>query len=424
MTNLSYTQQLLNTLQDESLWRAVYDRIELKDRIPNEELRKLNDIILTNDYKKYAEDLVYSRHQWSTPEKLLLAKAGTTKKRVVYMYNQLDRFLLGALFKAFNIVFNDKFAPNCFSYRKGMSTVSAIEYIAQNKDHAELYGLKLDISAYFNSIDKQHLLKCIYELFPNQEQEPILQTMLDLFDNEDITYKGRPQQEYKAMIPGCALGSFFANYCLRELDHHFHDNKVIYARYSDDIIILDESPELIEEHLTYIKTKLVEYGLTINEKKYVHFQPNEPVEYLGLALTPQGIDIGKHAKKKLKKTIHRWVKAARKEIELGNTSFERVAPKVVNRLNWKLYKSYIKDPRKFGWAYYIFRYLTLTDSLLEIDYYLRDQLRYLKTGKHNKANVKAIDDEGFRQLGVLSLFEMFHLFRTDFDYYCEIIDLV
>lgn len=338
------------------------------------------------------------------------------------MYSGLDRYVIGVIYRATSAIYEDAVADNCFSYRRKVCTCDAIHYIKDVKLSNELYGVKLDISAYFNSINKEHLVKCLNEVYGVGTN--IRKTMDGLFLNDAILYKGIPYQEYKALIPGCALGSFFANYCLKDIDNHFKELGVTYARYSDDIILFAESREVLDQYLSFIKEKIYSYGLKINESKYVYFEPEDTVDYLGLAMYEDGIDISRHAKDKLKKTIKRWVKAGRKEIEMNGADFNKVARGIVNRINWKLYKCYILDKSKFGWGYYAFRYITKMDSLTDIDFYLRDRLRYLKTGKNNKANIRALNDDDFMDLNVLSLYDMYKLFHTDFDYYCEVISLI
>lgn len=415
--NLDHLKQVL---QDPQYWEKTLDRMKNKKHpLPQDIIEESESMLFTQSYKLILDEVFNNTYQWSTPEKVQLAKVGTTKKRTVYLYSPIDRFILGSLYRGMNEYFQNLFYPNCFSYRPNVTTKSAIMYISRMKEKRGLYGLKMDIQAYFNSVNKEHLIKCLDELFP--KSTPLRESMNKIFLDDTVLFNGVPTQEYKSLIPGSALGSFFANYCLRDLDKYFYENDIIYARYSDDIIILDESPERINEHLEFINQHLNHYGLKINPSKYVHFNPEDEVDYLGLTLSDRGIDISPHAKKKLKRTIKRWVKKARKEIELGNTTFNKVAYRLVDRFNWKVYKSYIEDETKFGWAFYVFRYITITDSIQEIDYYLRDQLRYLKTGKHNKANVKALQDEDFRDLGVLSLYEMYNLFKLDLDYYKEAI---
>ena len=416
------SNKVYQELIKDSVWDKTYEKMMAREKGAFSNAFDLLVLKSSDDRYTKAQQICDGSYEWSIPEKVMLAKSGTTKKRTVYLYSETDRFLLGVLYRTLNNAYGHLIAPNCFSYRSGVSTRTAITYIDNKKKTTNMYGLKLDISAYFNSVSREHLNNCLTELFG--VDTGIRKTMDKLFANDDITYKGVNGQEYKALIPGCALGSFFADYCLKSIDEYFLDKQVIYARYSDDIILLDESREVINEHLDYIKARLSEYGLSINEKKYVHFNPDESVEYLGLALSNDGVDISEHAKKKLKKTIKRWVKAGRKDIEMNHKDFEKVARNIVNRLNWKLYKSYILDERKFGWAYYAFRYITVLDSMTEIDFYLRDRLRYLKTGKNNKMNVKALNDEDFRKLGVLSLYDMYQLFHEDFDYYCEVAYLI
>jgi hypothetical protein len=50
-----------------------------------------------------------------------------------------------------------------------------------------------------------------------------------------------------------------------------------------------------------------------------------------------------------------------------------------------------------------------------------DTLRAMKTGKHNKKNINAISEEEFRDLNWVSILEMYELFKSDFDYYCDVV---
>lgn len=415
-------EALIEELHNQEHWDRSYDRLFNKGTIDPEVMSQLYFIKVSNEKLDYIHQLCNGTFEWKPPEKVLLAKSGTTKKRVVYMYSPLERFLLGVLYRALSALVQPYLAPNCFSYQRKVTTSTAISYIKKVKQSEPMYGVKLDISAYFNSVSKPYLERTLVELFGRGT--PLYQTMAKLYLDDTITYKGQTIQEYKSLIPGCAMGSFFANYCLKDMDWMFYHQNKVYARYSDDIILFDYTKEALNESLAYIKEQLALRGLTINDSKYVYFDPDDPVEYLGLKLTPTGVDISDHSKKKLKATFKRWCKAARKEMELKGKSFDYVAKRLVNRWNWKIFKSYVEDPQKFGWGYYAFRYITTPESLIELDFYIRDRLRALKTGKNNKANVKALSDEDFQRLGVLSLYEMYRLFHEDFDYYLEVAYLV
>ena len=111
------------------------------------------------------------------------------------------------------------------------------------------------------------------------------------------------------------------------------------------------------------------------------------------------------------------------EIERDGVPFYLVAKRIVRQLNNKNFFCAINHDSTFGWAMYSFPKITTIQSLKEIDFYTKDTLRAMKTGKHNKANFKAISEEEFKQLGLLSLVEMYKLYRQDYDYFMEVIEV-
>ena len=406
-------------LRDE-FWETTYNKIIQKKGLSDADtdfLWKLKEV--------YRDDIVAELltgiYKWSIPEKKELAKAGTNKKRVVYVYSLKDRFIIGVMYRAFSYYYRDRFSSNCFSYKIGVSTNDAIKFIRDNKNEDLKYGVKVDINSYFNSVSRERVIEMINELFNNGLKNTIENLML----NDRILWNGNEVSEWKSLIPGCALGSFFANYCLRHLDEYFEGRDAIYARYSDDIIVLARDKGELEEYLEIIKEHINKYELTINPSKYTWFEPGDDVEYLGLKLCGNGdIDISDHAKQKIKRQIHRWCRKGRMEIERENIPFEKVAKKIIRQLNNKNMFCIIGNESTFGWCHYAFRYITTIQSLIEIDFYTRDTIRAMKTGKHNKANVKAISDEEFKSLGWISLVDMYKLYKYDFDYYIEIVELM
>lgn len=406
---------------DDKFWEDTRVKMTLKHNFTKEEQ---NDLLKYQTVYKQEiiEQLFNGTYMWNLPEKRQIAKSETKKKRTVYIYPLKDRYVLGVMYRICSNFYADKMSDSCFSYKSNTNTSDAIRYIRDNKTDDKTYGVKVDIHAYFNSVSKDRVTEMINELF---EDEGFKKSIENFMLNDRVMYKGEEIDEYKALIPGCAFGSFFANYCLRELDKEFESRGKIYARYSDDIIVLESTKEEVQKDLDIILSYLNKYGLTMNPDKYTWFEPGDDVEYLGLKLRGDGkIDISDHAKKKIKKQIYRWCKKGRKNMEMNHVPFETVAKGVIRRLNYKNFKCYIENQSTFGWCHYAFRYITTIDSLREIDFYTRDTLRAMKTGKHNKANFKKMTDEEFKELGWVSLVDLYILFKSDFDYYCEIIELL
>jgi len=406
-------------LENNTYWEETYNKMILKQNLSQDDkdlLWKLKII-----YKdSIINELITGKYNWGIPRKTEIAKSGTNKKRVVYIYSLKDRFVLGVLYRATSAFYSDTINNRCFSYQKGKCTSNAIVYIRENRTDKLRYGVKVDIHAYFNSVSKETVINVINEVF----NEGLKISIENLMLNDTVLWKGKEIQEWKALIPGCAFSSFLANYCLRHCDEYFDNKNIVYARYSDDIIVLDETEDKLRQDLDIILSFLNKYGLTMNPDKYTWFKPGDSIEYLGLKLNDSGtIDISDHAKQKIKKQIHRWCKKGRIEIENEYKQFEVVARRIIRQLNNKNFFCAINHDSTFGWAMYSFSKITTIQSLREIDFYTKDTLRAMKTGKHNKANVKALSDEELHRLGLLSLVDMYLLYQQDYDYFMEVIEI-
>lgn len=375
-----------------------------------------------------------------------------------------DRFVLGVLYRVFSYCYNDELSAACFSYRKDIGTIDALHYIKEQRDktgnntqdNSEDYiGLKLDIHAYFNSVSREKLHQDVDELFDRQQSikgvgsevninrdiklQGIKTSIESMLFNDTVNYNGQLIQEYKSLVPGSPFGSFLANWVLRELDLCFIDKT--YARYSDDIIIIENSKNKIDKDLKIILKYIGDIGLTINPEKYQWFSCNDDIEFLGLKLCSNGdIDISDHAKHKIKKQIHRWTSKGRVEIEKQikendkNTSrldkkdieykeFRRVAIKILRRINNKNFFCAVGSSNQFGWGLYSYPKITTTKTLYELDMYTKECIRSMRTGKHNRSNINAVSDDELKSMGYLSLVQMFNLYRTDRDYFNEVLEI-
>lgn len=414
-------KSLEDMIRDPEYWNGTFDKLINKENISAENKYKLAKCY-TLYRDKIVDQLITGEYTWSIPRKVQIRKSETNRYRTVYIYDIEDRLILGVLYHVLSDYFKDRVSDLCYSYKKGCNTIKAISYIKDYKTDEYQYGVKVDIHAYFNNISENRLHQMLDELF--LESTGLKKSIEKVMYDNRCEYLGNIIPEYKGVIPGTPIASFFANYCLRECDYYFESKGSIYARYSDDIIILENSDEEVKADLSIIKRYLEDYGLKLNPSKYTYFRPGDDVVFLGLKLGTDGtIDMSDHSKEKVKKQIHRWCRKGRKEIELWHTDFMTMAKKINRRINTKNFKCYIKHENSFGWCHYMFRYITTDKSLKELDEYTKNTLRAMKTGKHNKANYKAITEEEFREMGWVSITQLYHLYKKDFEYYCEMIYL-
>lgn len=412
-------ERLKEQLLDKKYWEDTYNKMILKQGFSKEDKNLIWG--LKEIYRKdIVDELMSGEYIWSIPRKVEIAKSESRKKRAVYIYNTKDRYILGVLYRAVSEYYYNTLNKNCFSYKKKVGTSDAIRHIQENKNESLKFGVKVDIHSYFNSVSKERVIEMINELFYGGIKKTIENLML----TDRVIYKGKEITEFKSLIPGCAFGSFFANYCLLPCDKYFESENVIYARYSDDIIILTDTKEKLQNYLNIVLEYISNYGLTINPDKYTWFEPGDSVEFLGLKLCRDDkIDISDHAKQKIKKQIHRWCRKGRMEIERDYKNFYTVARRIIRKINNKNLFCAIDNETTFGWAMYAFSKITTIQSLVEIDNYTIDTLQAMKTGKHNKRNYGAISKDELRELGYLSLVDMYKLYKYDLDYYMEVVEI-
>lgn len=406
-----------NLLTNRGYWLDAKDTLVGKAKLTYTDIDSINKFIML-ELQDLLESVSNRTFKWSIPRKVAISKYGTEKKRVVYLFPLKERLLLGVLYRILSDYYKDKLSTNCYSYKKGVSTITAVQYIRENKADSKLYGVKLDISSYFNSVSRERTTEMIDEVFKGEQNSDVYYLIRSLYNISTVTWKESEIEEDMGLIPGTSVASFFANYCLHEIDDYFKETGVLYARYSDDILLFADSRENLDKYLDVISCRLRKYGLSINPRKYRYFEPDDTIDFLGLKFDDDAIDISMNSRNKLIGRIRHACKVGRKKVESGE-DVDKVVSSIIRAFNYRLYKCYIEDKSKYGWGYYAFRYITTNKTLLDIDFYMRDRLRYVFTGKNNKANIRKASNEKLKDLGYVSLVYMYSLFKIDFDLYCN-----
>lgn len=407
-------------LYEEKYWDKAVQTL-LKKNVKAEVYNEIKEVY--GNYKALVNDIYEGNFSWGIPKKILIPK-DNGKKRTVYMFGTKQRLLLGVMNRILCDVFSDKVSSVCYSYKTGVSTITAVRDIkskAYSSKNVYNIAMKMDISKYFNSVKADRVAEMLDTLFA-ESKGVIYELLKTLFSVNLVNDAGTICEEYLSIIPGTPVASFFANYCLYDLDEHFRTLGVPYARYCDDILLFGYDNNEIQGYISYINGILEESGLYINNDKFCEYWLNSAdVEFLGLRFGASEIDIAKTSLKKLKKKIKQQCKEARMRVwKYRNPALGEVQ-RVINWFNYTWYKCYIFDRTKFGWGYYAFRYITTDKSLRELDYYLRDMLRYIVTGKYNRANVKKLSNEKLNELGYVSLTYMYGIFRSDYAVYVDTI---
>lgn len=404
---------LANELKDNKYYLEVINEYVEKERSTSSSFRpeEIQKRLLTN----YGFDI---------PRLVRIPKSKGVDLRDIYVFNEDDSFALKVinkiLCKNLNHIIND----NVFSYRKGVRCFNAAEKIQEGLCSSNVVAAKVDISNFFLSINKDKIIKSINEIVEDSYGRELLNKVFDISSYE---YKGEICNQYLGIMPGSALSSFFANYILKDVDEEIEKMCHVYARYSDDILILSESNEELLRVIGNLKTMLIDYGLIIKDSKTKFYKKDEVIEFLGLKITKECIDISDDTFKSTKKLIKKICDRQRKEDSLrGKRKSEVSLRHTINLINTTMYKGILRDvnEHKGGRARYIFGSVTTDKTLKEIDFYTKDRLRFVYRGKNNNAYNSIITNDYLEGLGWKSMVQLYNLYKIDLDIYKNEVDLL
>ena len=371
-------------LENDIKWNEYLNYKLSKDYINKKEKDELINFIQNKKYKKICDELVNGKYIFSIPKKHIISKGATNKKRVVYTYNEDEMMLL----KYISYVLYDYdyiFSPNLYSFRKNNSVKRAIKNISNIKNIRNMYGYKVDIQNYFNSIDINLLLDNLKKDIKDNALFVLIETILK---SEYVEYNNKIITENKGAMAGIPISAFLANYYIKEIDEYFWNQNLVYFRYADDIIMFCNTKEDLINNQKILTDFIKKYNLNINHNKEYFFEKNEKWEFLGFSFINGDIDLSENSVRKIKAKIRRSARGIRRWMLKKNVHYNQALKAMNRKYNRKFYGK--QDKLELSWKYWFFPTITTDKSLKVIDKYMQQELRYIVTGKHNKRNYKIV----------------------------------
>lgn len=394
------SESILDKINLDSTWNDFLSRKKMTDiidaRVPRYEA-------LFNDpqCREVIQSIVDGRHTFTIPKKKLISRHNTAKKRAVYNFDEYEMMALRLL--AMELYRFDNLFDDClYSFRRGRSVKNAIVKLSDDKRLNTYYGYKADIHDYFNSIDVERLTNSLMKEIDDKRLNCLFASIL-LDGRTD--HNGEIIYEKKGAMAGVPISAFLANYYLKDVDNYFSNEKCIYMRYADDILILCEDKIMLEHHRSSLLRMIKEHGLEINPKKEQYIFPNDPIEFLGFTITQNCIDISQKTVRKTKSKIRRSARSIRRWMLKKNAPVEGTIRAMIRTYNHKFFGY---DNSELTWALWYLPAISTDKSLKEIDHHLQDWIRYIATGRHNKKNYVAVPYEMMVKNGYRTLVDYYH----------------
>lgn len=374
------TEDIFELAKSELAWQKYLTKYEENEHFTKQEIDKLKKYIADKKYLNIINEIEAGK-SFPIPNIKMINKKGTEKKRIVFTFDEDYSYLLKFFgYELHN--YDSCFSKGLYSFRKNKSARNAIKYLSKLPDIDSKYGRKLDIHNYFNSVNVDLLLPKLENIL--QGQDKLFRLIKDILTNPYCYDMGNKVEMKKGIMAGSPLSPFLANLALSDMDKHFEDSELVYIRYSDDIIIFADGEEKINTAYTWICDYLKEQDLALNPKKIMSFEPGEQWEFLGLAYHQGVIDISKTSLEKVKAKIRRKARAFyRWKLKKGATN-EQTIRAFIRHFNRKFYDN--PEKSELTWARWYFPLINTTESLALIDHYMQENIRYIATGKHTKAN--------------------------------------
>lgn len=394
---------LLDILSDEKVWIDFYEQKVDPTYFRIADAQQLFQYVRQKRYLPVVER-IKSGEGLSVPQKRQIAKADSSKKRIVYSLPEDEAMVLKLLTWLMIRKYDSFFSDNLYSFRPGYGVKHALKRILSDQDSSQYYSYKLDVRNYFNSIDVDLLLPILKDL--QSDDKRLYEFLAHQLSDPRVFDEGELVEEKKGVMAGMPYAVFLANVFLTPMDRMFEQLPgVVYCRYSDDIIIFSKDKDLLNKAKECMHGYLCELNLEINTDKEIETQPGEPWTFLGFECDGKNIDVSKVSAQKLKSKMKRKAKALRRWAEISGKDGWMAARAFIKHFNKKLYTS--ESNSEVNWSWWYFPLITTDRSLKQIDSYMQDCVRYAATGKRTKSRYK-FRYEQMKELGMLSLVNMWY----------------
>ena len=235
--------------------------------------------------------------------------------REVFAASFEDRIIHHYIALRLEPLFEQVFCPYTYNCRKEKGQLYGINTLKQQiiecSDNytTDCYIMKLDLSGFFMSIDKQILARLIdrfiLDRYAGEDIEDLryLCRVVIFHQPEKNCERHSPARYWDHLPPnkslftngegkGIAIGNLFAqlfaNFLLNDLDWYLEELGIKYhGRYVDDFYCIHRDKALLLSAVPKIRAKLGEYGLTLNEKKFYLQHYAKGVQFTGSIVRPR-----------------------------------------------------------------------------------------------------------------------------------------
>jgi RNA-directed DNA polymerase len=210
-----------------------------------------------------------------------------------------------------------------YAYLPGKKIQDASSEILKWRAEGYKYVCKADIKKFFENINKDALLKLVFDALPDNSLNTIIEAAVrndiesgDYMYYERMTGKSFVYDQIAGIAQGSPLSPMFANLYLWSFDKYMNDKGFIMIRYADDMLFLCKTMPDAEAQYRLADSFLRKIGLELyplrsdipgelwkKDGKYSYVRTLENLEFLGLRFSSGKVYPANSAYKKVMKEI-------------------------------------------------------------------------------------------------------------------------
>lgn len=344
-------------------WTKAIEKGVTKD------IRKEQLILLTAEPTRLemADAMLNGKYEIAPPHTAQIPK-GDGEFRTVYVNEPIDRIVLSIANDLLFDLMPEMVHSSCKSYQTGIGcgkVVAEISHKIADTASISYLGWKSDLSKYFDSVPIQYIDEAFDKVEAKYGHSALIDVLRkyyhsDMYFDEDNNLR----RQYQSLKQGCAVASWLADALLYDLDEELSQMNGFYTRYSDDMLFIGEE---YEKAMSVLQKRLEEKTMKLNPKKVEYLTMDKWFKFLGFSIKGDMISLSSSR-----------IKTFQKEIEKRTIHKPGISlTKAINSVNQYLYKG----NGEFSWATSILSVCNVRKDLNELNNFVMDCLRAVKTGK-------------------------------------------
>jgi len=183
-----------------------------------------------------------------------------------------DKIVQQAVVKVLNAIYEEDFLGFSYGFRQGRGQHDALDAVWMGIGTKQIgWILDADISAYFDTIDHEWMLKFLQHRIADKRILRLIKKWLEAGVIEDgkriASERGTPQ----GAVISPLLANIYLHYVFDTWAHHWREHHakgdVIMVRYADDSVIGFQHEEEAEQFLKAMRERFAKFGLALHPQK-------------------------------------------------------------------------------------------------------------------------------------------------------------